>query len=75
MYVELDLRTGRRRLLEADDFTRFHIEAAGDRHDVLRALGEDARLGHTHHLWWSIEAIRQLAPSGREPAWDEHSPP
>ena len=71
MYVELDLRTGERRLAEADDFTRFHIEADGDRHDVLGVLGAEARLGRTHHLWWSITAARQLAPSDRDPAWDE----
>lgn len=71
MHVELDLRTGRRRLVEADDFDRFHIEAGGDRHDVLRALGAEARLGRTHHLWWSIEAVRRLAPADREPGWDE----
>ena len=71
MHVVLDLRTGRRRLAEADDFNRFHIEAEGDRHDVLRVLGTEARLGRTHHLWWSIEAVRRLAPADREPAWDE----
>lgn len=71
MYVELDLQTGERRIAEADDFTRFHIEADGDRHDVLGVLGAEARLGRTHHLWWSITAVRQLAPSDRDPAWDE----
>lgn len=71
MYVELDLRTGRRLLVEADHFDRFHIEADGDRHDVLRALGAEARLGRTHHLWWSIEAVRRLAPAEREQGWDE----
>ena len=71
MYVEVDLRTGRRRLVEVDDFNRFHIEADGDRHDVLAVLGSEARLGRTHHLWWSIEAVRRLAPVDREPAWDE----
>ena len=70
MYVVLDLRTGRRGLAEVDDFDRFHIEADGDRHAVLRVLGAEARLGRTHHLWWSIEAIRGLAPADREPAWD-----
>lgn len=71
MFVELDLRTGERRLVEPDDFTRFHIEADGDRHDVLAALGPEARLGRTHHLWWSIAAARRLAPSHRDRAWDE----
>ena len=71
MYVALDLQTGERRLAEADDFTRFHIEADGDRHDVLDVLGPEARLGPTHHLWWSITAARQLAPSDRDSTWDE----
>ena len=71
MYVRVDLRTGERRLLEAEDFDRFHIEAGGDRHDVLGVLGAEARLGRTHHLWWSIEAVRRLAPADREPGWDE----
>ena len=71
MYIELDLRTGERHLAEADDFGRLHIEADGDRHDVLRMLGDEARLGRTHHLWWSIEAIRRLAAPGREPVWVE----
>ncbi|MCE2525581.1 MAG: hypothetical protein J4F99_06450 [Acidimicrobiia bacterium] len=71
MYLELNLETGKRRLAEVDDFERFHIEADGDRHDVLGVLGPEARLGHTHHLWWSIEAVRRLAPGDREPAWDE----
>lgn len=71
MYIEVDLRTGRRRLVEVDDFDRFHIEADGDRHDVLEVLGAEARPGRTHHLWWSIEAVRRLAPADREPAWDE----
>ena len=71
MYVALDLRTGRRRLVEADDFGRFHIEAAGDRHDVLAILGAEAKLGPTHHLWWEIEAVRRLAPAGRGAVWDE----
>lgn len=57
--------------MEADAFDRFHIEADGDRHDVLRVLGTEARLGRTHHLWWSIEAARRLAPADREPGWDE----
>lgn len=71
MHLELNLATGRRRLTEPDDFKRFHIEADGDRHDVLRVLGSEARLGPTHHLWWSIEAVRRLAPADRERAWDE----
>ncbi len=71
MYVVLDLRTGRMGLAEVDDFNRFHIEAEGDRRDVLRVLGAEARLGRTHHLWWSIEAVRRLAPEDREPVWDE----
>ncbi|MCY3561326.1 MAG: hypothetical protein OXH20_09205 [bacterium] len=70
MYVVLDLRTGQRRLVEADDFDRFHIEADGDRHDVLAVLGAEARLGRTHHLWWSVEAVRRLAEADRVPAWD-----
>ena len=69
MYVELDLETGERRLREADDFGRFHIEADGDRHDVLRALGAEARLGRTHHLWWSLGAVRRLAPPGAGEDW------
>lgn len=71
MHVEADLRTGRLSLAEADDFDRFHIEADGDRHDVLRVLGAEARLGRTHHLWWSIEAVRRLAPTDRAADWDE----
>ncbi|MDE0195512.1 MAG: hypothetical protein OXP08_08165 [bacterium] len=71
MYVVLDLRTGRMGLAEVDDFNRFHIEAEGDRRDVLRVLGAEARLGRTHHLWWSIEAVRRLALEDREPVWDE----
>ena len=71
MHLELNLATGERRLTEPDDFKRFHIEADGDRHDVLRVLGSEARLGPTHHLWWSIEAVRRLAPADRERAWDE----
>ncbi len=69
MYVELDLQTGRRRLLEADDFTRFHIQAGGDRHDVRRVLGAEARLGRTHHLWWSLDAVRRLAPEDVDEDW------
>lgn len=71
MYVELDLQTGERHLVDADDFTRFHIAADGDRHDVLRVLGAEARPGRSHHLWWSIEAVRRLAPADRDPSWDE----
>lgn len=69
MYVRVDLRTGERRLLEADDFDRFHIEAGGDRHDVLGVLGAEARLGRTHHLWWSLDAVRRLAPSDAGAEW------
>ena len=64
MYIEVDLRTGRRRLVEADDFNRFHLEADGDRHDVLRVLGSESRLGRTHHLWWSIEAVTAAGAGG-----------
>ncbi len=71
MYLELDLSSGRRRLCQTEDFSRFHIQASGDRHDVLRVLGSEARLGRTHHLWWSIESVRRLAPADRDSAWDE----
>ena len=71
MYLRVDLQAGRMHLVDADDFSRFHIEADGDRHDVLRLLGADARLGRTHHLWWSIEAVRRIAPADRSAAWEE----
>ncbi len=71
MYVRLDLRTGELCLAEPEDFGRFHIVADGDRHDVLAVLGPQARLGRTHHLWWSIEAVRRLAPPDRDRSWDE----
>ncbi len=61
MFIRLDLETGESSLREAEDFTRFHIEAEGDRHDVRAAIGEAARLGLTHHLWLSIEWVRRLA--------------
>ena len=69
MYVRVDLRTGEKHLLEAEDFTRFHIEADGDRHDVLRVLGPEARLGPTHHLWWSLDAVRRLVPADAGEEW------
>ena len=69
MYVRVDLRTGEKHLLEAEDFTRFHIEADGDRHDVLRVLGPEARLGPTHHLWWSLDAVRRLVPADTGEEW------
>ena len=68
--MALSPETGERRLVEAEDFSRFHIEADGDRHDVLAVLGPEARLGRTHHLWWSIEAIRRLAPRPAGADWD-----
>ncbi len=73
MLIVIDLSESRVHLSEADDFTRFSVEVAGD--GDLRQLVRISGLGRVSddggHVAVDPVALRALAGTAATPAWEE----
>ena len=67
MYVTIDVASGGLSLVEADDFTAFHVLAVprdAPEEDVGLALGSDGGPAGDDHVWVTVEAVQRLALPG-----------
>ena len=68
MYLTID-DGGRLSLEEADDFKRFHIEAAADRLSASAEFGAIAEDAGDGHYWLDADAVIALSPKADDGDW------
>lgn len=62
-------------LVDADNFKKFHIDAADtDRNDaaVAAAIGHGAEADGEGHIWVSADRVRDLANRRSDPEWQQN---
>ena len=63
MYIRVDVEGRSASLEEPENFTQFHVAAAGgDSGEVADALGSDGRqAAAADHVWIDVAAVRRMA--------------